>query len=293
MAHSDKLVTVFGEILWDEFPSGPKLGGAPTNFAVGMAGLGGKVKLISAVGDNQRGMDAVEFVKNRNVDVSLVQTISGVETGRVEIQLIDGEPNYNIVRNTAWDLVSFSEDQIIKVKTSSVFYFGSLAQRTSVSRNTLMKIVPTLSEDCLRVFDINIRQHYYDSAILEWSLNHCDLLKINEDEVGLLQFYTQSPSDLNAFYTFLNERYGITYLVITRGGDGCNVFAPGQKMITEPCPKITVCNTVGAGDAFTSGFITSYMQGKTIDVCAKNANSVGAFVASCDSATPKLDLELL
>ena len=157
----------------------------------------------------------------------------------------------------------------------------------------LVSMLASVCLDCLKVFDINIRQQYYDAAILDWSFHHCDILKINEDEVALIQFYTKGSAEPKELAKLLRDRFGIQYLIITKGGDGCIVCAANQEPIFEKCPEITVCNTVGAGDAFTAGFITSLLREKPMHICAKNANSVGAYVASCDSATPELNLELL
>ena len=280
------VVVAFGEVLWDEFPDGARLGGAPCNFAVCCAGLGVESAMVSAVGRDDRGDEAVQRIGQRGVNIEHVER-SELPTGRVEIQLSDGHPSYTIVENVAWDRITWRPELAELAGKARVLCFGTLAQRSGTNRDTLARFAKLTPADCLKVVDLNFRQPFHDQAVVERSLEMATILKLSDEEVGTLRNYLGGPAQDEPFLESLLESRGLDTIVLTMGSKGCTVFAPGQRLRVESNP-IKVVNTVGAGDAFTAGFVTQRLAGANLEQAARTANQIGGYVASCDSATPEL-----
>lgn len=280
------VIVAFGEVLWDEFPDGARLGGAPCNFAVCCAGLGAATALVSAVGHDDRGDEALRLIGQRGVDIERVQR-SDLPTGRVEVQLSEGHPSYTIVENVAWDRILWQPELAELAAEARVLCFGTLAQRTGTNRDTLARLAGLTPPDCVKVVDINFRQHFHNEAVVRRSLELATVLKLSDEEVPTLHGYLGGPADCNQFLAGLLETCGLETIVLTLGSQGCAVFAPGEQFEVPSVP-VEVVNTVGAGDAFTATYLTQRLAGADRREAARKANQIGGYVATCDSATPEL-----
>ena len=279
------LVVTIGELLWDLFPDGERLGGAPANFAVHAAGLGAESVLISRVGQDPRGQEAIQILRDRGMSVNCVQTDPDRQTGIVPVTLADGQPTYEIVEGVAWDAIEWVELHLEVLEKAEAFCFGTLAQRASGSRRTTKNLLDALGDACLRVLDINFRQHYHSLEVVEKSLRYTDLLKLNDEEVGVLRDYVGGDTDDGQFLLEILDRYAIERAVLTLGANGCRVIDRSVD-ISAPAEPQQVVNTVGAGDAFTAAFVLHQLAGHDARTCAEMANRAGGFVTTQDSGTP-------
>lgn len=280
-------IVALGEVLWDIFPNGRKLGGAPANFAVHCASLGANVGLVSCVGDDDPGRSATEGLRSLGVDVSWVGVAPQRNTGTVQVTLNESEPTYEIVEGVAWDFIDWRDEYEALAKTVNAICFGSLGQRSSVSRSTIQRFVDLTGQGCLRVLDINFRQDFHDTDVVQQSLSLANVLKLNADEVSTLRTYLNGAQDDVAFLNDLRVRFGLKLVIQTRGASGSCVYAGGEPILV-PGVSQDVVNTVGAGDAFTAAFVCHYLAGHDVRACAQVGNEVGGFVTTQDSATPAL-----
>jgi fructokinase len=282
-----KVVSI-GELLFDVFPDGERLGGAPSNFAYHTATLGGNAHLISAVGDDGRGSEALRRLGAAGVNVDGVRSVSEKQTGVVSVALDEsGQPTYDIIEDVAWDQIEISPSIETIVRDARAICWGTLGQRSCRSQSAHRQLFDFVPDDCLRVCDINVRQQYHSIEVVTESLNHADLLKLNDEEVPVLRSYIGGSNDSRAFVRELRHRFNITTVVLTMGADGCRVFA-NDVDFKEPGVPVDVVNTVGSGDAFTAAFVLQVLGGADLKSCAQHSNRVGAYVATQDSGMPDL-----
>ena len=285
-----KVVSI-GELLFDVFPEGERLGGAPANFAWHAAGLGADASLISAVGDDDRGKLAVETLSVGEVNVGGV-SVCDLPTGTVIVSVSqDGQPAYEIVEDVAWDATEVSPAAELLVKDADVVCWGTLGQRSCRSQSAHRQLFDFLPKHCLKVFDINIREPYYDPDVIVHGLTLANVLKLNDDEVTVLRTCIEGASDDRDYLRNLRREFEIETIVLTLGQHGCRIFS-NDIDFKEPAVCVEVANTVGAGDAFTAAFVMQLLAGADLKTCAKRANEVGAFVASQDSGMPTLPVTL-
>lgn len=287
-----KKIVGIGEILWDVFPQGKVLGGAPANFAYHVSQFGLDGIAVSAIGKDSLGDEISDNLK----DKQLKTVIENVDypTGTVKVTLDgNGIPQYEICENVAWDNIPMT-DQLKKLalETETVC-FGSLAQRNNVSYNTINLFLDNLPKDSLIVFDINLRQHFYTRDLIENSLNKANILKINDDEVKIVAslFGWEEMSELDVCKKIKND-YDMKLIVLTRGTEGSYVISDNE-MSFKPTPKVQVADTVGAGDSFTATFVASLIKGKSIEFAHELAVQVSAYVCTQKGAMPKLPEEFL
>lgn len=273
------LVVGLGEILWDCLPEGKKLGGAPANFAFHAGMLGADTVAISAIGRDALGDEILRELDGKGLKYLLPRVEQ--ETGTVQVTLdSEGIPSYEIKTDVAWDNIPFSTEIKHLAEKCSCVCFGSLAQRSEVSRNTIREFLRHTPKDCLRIFDINLRQQFYTTDIIQESLEACNVLKINDEELdivaGLFGFPDLSVEDK---CRRLLEQYHLDMLILTCGVNGSYVFTPDQKSFIET-PKVEVADTVGAGDSFTGAFAASILAGRTIEEAHQLAVEVSAFICT-------------
>ena len=280
-------IVAVGEVLWDVFPTGAHLGGAPANFAVHCAGLGARAALVSGVGDDGLGCQALLALSGHGVDTSWVQVNNNHPTGTVPVTVVDGQPSYEIVEDVAWDHMVWQEDFEALAKMANAICFGSLAQRSPQSRETIQRFVDAKRQDCLCVLDVNFRQHYHCAEVVLQSLALANVIKLNEDEVAQLRLYVGGAKDRDVFLNELVTRFNLDWVVLTLGADGCCVFG-ANEVISVPGTAQDVVNTVGAGDAFTAAFVSHYLNGEEVVLCAQYANTLGGYVTTQESGTPHL-----
>ena len=290
----DRYIVGMGEALWDCLPEGRKIGGAPANFAFHAGQFGFKSLAVSAIGNDELGDEIVEKFNQRNLS-HLLERVD-FPTGTVQVTLDEkGIPCYEILEGVAWDNIPYSEKMDEIAHNCRVVCFGSLAQRNKVSRETINRFIDAMpeSEDSLKVFDINLRQHFYDEEIITSSLKKCNVLKINDEELVIVSRMFGFPelSQSEACRRIL-DAYGLKMLILTCGTDGSYVFTAGETSF-HPTPKVEVADTVGAGDSFTGSFIASILKGKSISDAHKRAVEVSAYVCTQNGAMPVLPAELL
>ena len=289
-----KYVVGIGEALFDCLPEGRKIGGAPANFAYHAGQFGLNSIAVSAIGDDELGKELKKQLKDKNQE-ALLQVVP-FETGTVQVILnADGIPMYEIKEGVAWDNIPYSEGlQEIASQTMAVC-FGSLAQRNTVSRNSIMSFLDDMpkDEDVLKIFDINLRQHFYNREVLEESFSKCNILKINDEELTIVSnMYSWDDLSFHDQCHRLLDFYDLKMVILTCGTNGSYVFMP-EKYSFQLTPKVAVADTVGAGDSFTGSFVASMLNGKSVKEAHKIAVKVSAYVCTQDGAMPLLPADII
>lgn len=277
-------VIAVGEIVWDMLPAGKQLGGAPLNFAFFSKELGAEAYAVSAIGNDVLGDETLAVASATGVNLDYLQR-NNLPTSRVLISLDnEGVPQYEIVENVAWDALECPQMILDLVKDASVMCWGSLAQRSVTSRQSVLAMLAAAPKECVKVFDINIRQHYYSREVIETSLGYADILKLNEDELPLVASLLGLSGQERDIVRQLIEKYALKYLVYTHGADFSEVFSATGEYSHVPTPKVRVVDTVGAGDSFTAVFVTSILQGLSMAESHARAVEVSAYVCTQNGA---------
>ena len=280
------------EVLWDVLPEGKQLGGAPANFAYHVSQFGHDALAISAVGNDALGDETLEALNARHLQHLMPRV--DYPTGTVQVTLDDdGIPTYVIREGVAWDNIPFTAELEDVAQNTRAVCFGSLAQRSPVSRATIQAFLNAMPKDSLKIFDINLRQNFYNKEIIREALTACNILKINDEELVLIGRLFEHPGlDIENKCWLLLGKYNLDMLVLTCGVNGSYVFTPGSVSFQET-PTVEVADTVGAGDSFTGTFVSSLLAGKSIEESHRLAVDVSAYVCTCKGAMPKLPQELL
>ena len=275
-----------GEILWDVFPERKVLGGAPANFAYHISQFGFQGHAVSAIGKDLLGKEILASLEKKQLNYLIEQT--DFPTGEVKVKLDNwGVPQYEICEGVAWDNIPFTPAMENLAKQTHVVCFGSLAQRHEVSRNTIHAFLDTMPKDSLKIFDINLRLNYYTKEIVENSLKKADILKINDEEVvKIAQLFDWNAPEKEVCKQLL-EKYHLDVLILTKGTEGSWVLTPKEESFL-PTPKITIADTVGAGDSFTAAFIASHLHGRCLVASHQLAVEVSAYVCQQHGAMPRL-----
>lgn len=280
-----KRIAGIGEILWDMLPQGKQLGGAPANFAYHVCRLGGNGWAVSAISDDPLGNEIKEVLSLKNLHTSLAEV--NAPTGTVQVSLdAAGVPSYDITENVAWDMIPFTPELEAMAKETEAVCFGTLAQRNPVSRSTIMQFISAMPSDSLKVYDINLRQHYFTEEIIRSSLEISDILKINDEELETVSgIFSLEGSEQERCRTLM-EMFSLRLVILTKGGKGSEVIT-GTGVHSVIPPKIEVADTVGAGDAFTAAFIVSYLRGDSVEEAHAKAGEVSAYVCTKSGAMPE------
>jgi fructokinase len=279
-----------GEILWDVFPGRKQLGGASANFAYMTSLLGDQAKIASRIGRDALGTEAIQVLNSLHLDASQLQEDDLYPTGTVIVSLnSDGQPRYEISERVAWDFLQRTDHWENLARRADAVCFGSLAQRSTVSRETIWAFLHWLRPGALRVFDVNLRQKFFTCQILDQSARSADIVKCNHEEVVIVARLLGSPAeDLHASAQWLLQAYPLKLLCVTRGENGSILFS-GSGNHAHPGYRVKVVDTVGAGDAFTAGLVYHYLRGSSVETMSDAANRMGAWVASQSGATPPAD----
>lgn len=289
----NEVVVGMGEALWDVLPEGKKIGGAPANFAYHVSQFGLPVSVVSAVGDDALGHEIVENFVSKGLK-HLIETVP-YPTGTVQVEIDPaGVPQYEIKENVAWDNIPYTARLENLASRTRAVCFGSLAQRNVVSRNTINRFLHAMpqTDNSLIVFDVNLRQGFYTKEILCNSMERCNVLKINDEElVTISRMFGYPGIDLQDTCRILLGKYNLKMLILTCGINGSYVFTP-RHVSFQPTPKVEVADTVGAGDSFTAAFIASILNGDSVDNAHARAVKVSAFVCTQKGAMPILPPEI-
>lgn len=278
-----------GEALWDMLPEGKQLGGAPANFAYHVSQFGLESRVVSAVGQDKLGTEILDSFRVRQL-ASLIETVP-YPTGTVQVELdAAGVPCYNIKEGVAWDNIPYTTALDELARHTGAVCFGSLAQRSVVSRETIHHFLDVVAAtpDTLRIFDINLRQSFYTKDIICDSLRRCNVLKINDEElVAVSRMFGYPGIDLQDKCWILLAKYNLKMLILTCGVNGSYVFTPGEISFVET-PKVQVADTVGAGDSFTAAFTAAILRGRSVKEAHALAVETSAYVCTQQGAMPGL-----
>lgn len=276
------LIIGIGELLWDMLPSGKKAGGAPINFVYHASQMGAESYAISAIGKDLLGDEIMKEIEN--IDINYLIERIDYPTGTVLVKLHEGLPEYTIIENVAWDYIPMTKQLEELAKKADAICFGTLAQRSETSRKTIRTVLALIPEGAYKIFDINIRQHFYSKELIADSLRACNVLKINDEELVLLKelFSKQQSNETDVCKWFVKE-YDLKFMIVTAGSQYSTVFTP-ETLSHIKTPNVEVADTVGAGDAFTGAFISSILKGKSLSESHHEAVNRAAFVCTKSGA---------
>jgi fructokinase len=288
------VIAGIGEVLWDVYPDAAHFGGAPANFACHAASLGAEAWMVSAVGADELGDRALDSLGQRGVECASVTRDPKHATGRVLVTLdAKGQASYEFAADTAWDHLSWSDQRASLARRCDAVCFGTLGQRSPISRDTIRRFVEATPLTALKVFDVNLRQHFYDAETIESSLQIASALKLNGEELPIVAelcgIKARAPRDI---LVELMSRYELRFAALTHGPDGALLIAAGEE---SECPAVptTVVDTVGAGDAFTATLVFDFLRGLPVVEINRHANAVASFVCSQPGAGSPLPASLL
>ena len=288
-----KTVVGMGEALFDCLPEGKKIGGAPANFAYHALQQGFNSRVVSAIGNDEDGDELLRIFAANNLQ-GIIERVP-YPTGTVQVTLdAAGVPQYDIKQGVAWDNIPWTPALETLSKQADAVCFGSLAQRSETSRGTILRFLDAMPDDDnhLKIFDINLRQQFYSEEVLVESLKRCNVLKINDEELEIVsKMFDFADIDFKDKCWLILGKYNLKMLILTCGTDGSYVFAQG-KVSYQPTPKVTVADTVGAGDSFTGSFTAAILAGKPIPEAHELAVKVSAYVCTQSGAMPVIPAEL-
>lgn len=282
-----RLVVGLGEVLWDMLPEGRKIGGAPVNFAYHAGQFGIDTMAVSAIGNDKLGEDTIAEMNGKHLN-HIFPSVP-YPTGSVQVKLDKkGVPAYDIKENVAWDNIPFTNEIESVARSCRAVCFGSLAQRNAVSRNTIRKFIESTPSGCIRIFDINLRQNFYTSNVIRDSLEHCNILKINDEEIMLVsRMFNYDSSNIENVCRTIMEDFSLEMVILTCGTKGSYIFTKGGVSFMHT-PKVNVADTVGAGDSFTGSFCAAILRGLPVAEAHKKAVEVSAYVCTQNGAMPEI-----
>lgn len=279
-----------GEVLWDVFPDGPRFGGAPANMVCAIAGLMAdktNVSMVSAVGDDALGTDAFESFKQHNVNIAALQT-NEFPTGTVTVNTDEsGQATYQFANNCAWDNLMWCEPLTNQAAAADAVCFGTLAQRSNKSRETIQKFIQASPNSALKICDVNLRVPFYTTDIIKQSLTLANVLKLNEDELPIIANILDISGTTLTLLKNIQQQYQLTSIALTKGEKGATLIHQNQH-IEVPIVPTTIVDTVGAGDAFTAAFTLGLLRRMPLEEIGRFATQVSSYVCSKRGATPQL-----
>lgn len=289
------LVLGIGELLWDVFPGKRQPGGAPTNVVYHATQLGADARLISRIGKDTDGEDLLAQLSETGINTESVQKDPQHPTGTVTVTIdAQGQPTYTIHEPVAYDFIEVTDDTIALSMNADAVCFGTLAQRGTVSRATIHALVAATPATCLRFFDINLRQHFYDANVLHQSLLVANALKINDEELPILAKLLDITDDSNeeSLLAQIASRYELRLVALTKGKNGSVLWTPERVSRHSGYPVEQVVDTVGAGDSFTAAVLLGILRGIDLDIIHDRAARLAAYVCTQTGGTPPLTDEL-
>ena len=297
-----QLILGIGELLWDILPEGERLGGAPANFAVMAGRLGNHAAILSRIGRDELGRQAVDRLNPMPVDVSLLEVDPAHPTGRVTVSSVQGEPEYTIHQPAAWDFLELTDEWIRLAERADAICFGTLAQRSAGSRQAIQTLAAETRATCLRVFDVNLRPPFYSGEVIQESLELAAVVKMNQEETPLVlqllglgsneelvaEGARMSGEALRASgERLLDEFPNLELVAITRGSHG-SLLVKREEWHEHPGFPVEVVDRIGAGDAFTAAIVHYLLRGAALATVNEAGNRWGGWVASQSGAMPAL-----
>lgn len=283
MEEINQQVVCFGEVLWDILPDSKLPGGAPMNVGYHLHQHNVNTGIITSIGDDEDGRELKRWFRERGINTEYFQVTSNHSTGKVyAFPDKNGNMQYEIVKPVAWDFIAVNQENEVLVNQAEYFVYGSLASRSSQSRQTLLKL---LEYPVIKIMDVNLRPPHYDRELLMVLMLKADILKLNEDELSLISIWMNMGNDVKNNIKKIGEQLNIGTIIITRGANGALVFTAG-RFYEHPGYKVVVADTIGSGDAFLAGFIVKIIEGFGVDQSLDYAARLGAFVASRKGGCP-------
>ncbi len=279
-------VVCFGEVLFDVFPTHRKIGGAPLNVALRMTSLGIDAKIISRIGEDEIGKELLTFVKENNVSTDFIQIDKSFSTGEVFVQLDEkGSATYTINYPVAWDKIEVTPETESVIRNSDALIFGSLGCRDKTSHQSLLTL---LNSAKYKIFDVNLRAPFYSKELLSELMDRADFIKFNDEELYEISEFLGSPfQSLEQNIQFIAKKTNTQHICVTKGSHGA-VLLYNNQLFYNSGYKITVADTVGAGDSFLAGLLTKLLIGDTPQNAIDFACALGALVAQYEGANPSI-----
>ncbi|VGO11497.1 Fructokinase [Pontiella desulfatans] len=285
------IVAGIGELLWDVFPEGKRLGGAPVNFCYHCDQLGATGYPVSAVGADPLGTEIRAVLQGNGIVDRYIAEV-GHPTGTVQVMLKNAQPTYEICEGVAWDHISVSGQVGALAQQIDAVGFGSLAQRSFASRSAIHAFLERMKPNAFKIFDVNLRQTFFSREIIESSLEQCNILKLSDEELPVLAELFGIRGAITEQLQTLRTKFGLTLVAYTRGPGG-SLLVSADETDDHPGRPVEAINTVGAGDSFAATLCMGLLNGKPLAEINDHANRVAAFVCTCDGATPILPRELV
>lgn len=287
------LLVGLGEILWDRLPAGVQLGGAPANFAFHARALGAEAVVASSVGADEPGRGILERLDTLGLNHDYIVADSIHPTGAVRVKIDpDGNPVYEIQENVAWDFLPLTRQWMGLVGRADAICFGSLAQRSKVSRTTIRALLEKASPEALRIFDVNLRAPFFTREVVEISIQLANVLKVSREELPVVARLLSMSGDETILLSRILQRYNLRLIAFTRGEEGSVLYTSDRKS-DHPGYRVDVIDSVGAGDAFTAALAVGMLKGYDLDRINDTANRLASFVCSQSGATPVLPEEFM
>lgn len=282
-------IVCFGEVLFDVFPTHTKIGGAPLNVGLRLASLGIETEIISRIGQDAKGNELLDFIEANNVSTAYIQTDSHFSTGEVTVKLDEkGSASYTINYPVAWDKIEATPEAHDFVSSADAVVFGSLVCRDTASYQSLLSLLNVAK---YKIFDVNLRAPFYTKELLSDLMNKADFIKFNDDELYEISEYLGSPyHSLEQNMQFIAEKTNTQHICVTKGSHGAVLFYNNQLFYNSGY-KITVADTVGAGDSFLAGLLSKLLTGIAPQEAINFACALGALVAQEEGANPKISKE--
>jgi fructokinase len=281
----------FGEVLWDVFPTHKKIGGAPLNVAVRLESMQNEVSIISRIGEDKKGRKLIDFLETNHVNTKGIQRDSEFKTGKVKVVLDEnGSASYDIKQPRAWDKIEMTDIALELAKDSDVFIYGSLASREETTRKTLYQLLKVAK---YKIFDVNLRKPHYTTEVLSHLMNEADFIKFNDEEIFEIAALLGSTSpSFDQTILFIAEKTNTKHICVTRGSQGAVLYFDGVFYYNSGY-QIIVVDTVGAGDSFLATLINKLVKKHDPQDALDYACAMGALVASCEGANPKIEEEAI
>lgn len=282
-------IVCFGEVLFDVFPTHTKIGGAPLNVGLRLASLGIETQIISRIGQDAKGKELLDFIEANDVSTTYIQTDSRFSTGEVTVKLDEkGSASYTINYPVAWDKIEATPEAHDIVSFADAVVFGSLVCRDTASYQSLLSLLNVAK---YKIFDVNLRAPFYTKELLSDLMNKADFIKFNDDELYEISAYLGSPyHSLEQNMQFIAEKTNTQHICVTKGSHGAVLFYNNQLFYNSGY-KITVADTVGAGDSFLAGLLSKLLAGIAPQEAINFACALGALVAQEEGANPKISKE--
>jgi len=282
----NKKIVAFGEVVWDILPNGKVLGGTPSNMVFRCNSFNEQGYLLSRVGDDELGNEALDKLKELNISDQNVQIDGEFPTGTVHITFEDNyDPRYIVTPDVAFDHIEFSAEALKLVRDANCLFYGLLPQRFGISKNTLRELIKE-SPDSIHFFDLKLFEHFFNIKVVENLLESSNIVRIKEKEIGFLSNQLGlNAVDLKVFSSELSHKYKIDIILVTRGQNGVFAFHNEKGAFYDPGYNIEALDNIGSGMAFSAGFLHYYMNGKSIQLALNFGNAAGALNTTKRGAT--------